>query len=177
MRSLGCAFFVLYRETVNKSAVETNATETAVSNYVLEEEIMENNNQGNKFQRLFNFNNVGAKIKSFTKWYCWVSIIIIWVAAVIGFFAGFADDDTIFITFISIVAAAVMPFIIWVSSWMMYGFGELIERAINIDLNTRGESAKSETQAKIDDERIQKLERLRSQGLITEEEYQQALNK
>ena len=138
---------------------------------------MENNNPENKFQRLFNFNNVGTKIKSFTKWYCWVSIIISWVAAVIGFFAGFADDDTIFITLISIVAAAVMPFIIWVSSWMMYGFGELIERAINIDRNTRGESAKSETQAKIDDERIQKLERLRSEGLITEEEYQQALNK
>ena len=132
----------------------------------------------NKLQQTFNFENIGRKIKNFTKWYCWVSIIISWVAAVICFFAGLSDDDVIFLTFIGIVGAIVFPLIIWVSSWAMYAFGELVERTASIDrkMNTTSE-IKSDTQIKIDSERIAKLEKLRAEGFITEEEYTEALQK
>ncbi|MBO5746926.1 MAG: hypothetical protein J6S13_07535 [Clostridia bacterium] len=90
------------------------------------------NKQENAFQRRFNFDNVGTKIKSFTKWYCWVSIIVIWVASIICFFAGFADDDTVFLSLVAIIAAVIMPFIIWVNSWMMYALGELVESNMEI---------------------------------------------
>lgn len=64
------------------------------------------------------------------------------------------------------------PVIAWVSSWLLYGFGELIDKTCEIEYNTRGSMRKSEAQARVDEERISKIERLRSQGLITEEEYQ-----
>lgn len=84
-----------------------------------------------KFKKFFNFDNVGGKIKNLVKWYCWISIIVIWIGAAITFLVSLGDDDTIIFALIALTAAAVMPFSIWVSSWFMYGFGELIE-------NTRG---------------------------------------
>lgn len=132
----------------------------------------------NKFQRFFNFENIGTKIKNFTKWYCWVSIVLIWIASAVMFLVGCSDDwlAEIYIP-ISLVSALVMPWVIWLSSWMVYAFGELVEKTTSIDrkiANVNGE-VKSETQAKIDNERIAKLEKLRADGFITEEEYQQAL--
>lgn len=132
----------------------------------------------NKFQKLFNFDNIGTKIKNFTKWYCWVSIVLIWIASAVMFLVGCSDDwlAEIYIP-ISLVSALVMPWVIWLSSWMVYAFGELVEKTTSIDrkiANVNGE-VKSETQAKIDNERIAKLEKLRADGFITEEEYQQAL--
>ena len=137
------------------------------------------NNQGNKFQRLFNFDNIGTKIKNFTKWYCWVSIIIVWVACAVCFIAGCTDDDLAFLIVIAFVGAALLPFLTWISSWMMYAVGELVEKTSSIERNTHGANGeiKSETQIAIDNERLQKLESLRAKGLITEEEYQQALQK
>ena len=69
------------------------------------------------------------------------------------------------------------PFVAWVFSWLLYGYGELIEKTCEIARNTQGGERKSEAQSKVDSERINKIERLRSQGLITEEEYQQAISK
>lgn len=132
----------------------------------------------NKFQRFFNFENIGTKIKNFTKWYCWVSIVLIWISAAIIFLAGCTDDDlAVMLIPLALGCAAIMPFVIWVSCWVMYAFGELIEKAVSIDrkiANGNGE-IKSETQIKIDNERVAKLENLRANGFITEEEYQQAL--
>lgn len=143
------------------------------------------NKQENAFQRRFNFDNVGTKIKNFTKWYCWVSIIVIWVASAICLFVGFADDTTLFLSLIAAVAAIIMPFIIWISSWVMYAFGELVEKTVAIECNAHGdvpvfekhEDVNPENQNTNRNERRENLERLRAQGLITEEEFQHALNK
>ena len=69
------------------------------------------------------------------------------------------------------------PVIAWVASWVLYGFGELIAKATDIANNTRGEAKKSQTQIKHDTSRIEVIENLRAQGLITEAEYQQAIAK
>ena len=56
-------------------------------------------------------------------------------------------------------------------------FGELIAKTCDIANNTRGEVKKSIAQTKVDLSRIEVLENLRAQGLISEAEYQQAISK
>ena len=147
-----------------------------------------------KLSEIFNFDNIGQKIKDLTKWSCWITILLIWIAAPIVFIiliSGYSSD----LWWIPIVAAIVAPFLIWIGCWKIYAYGELVDKASEIEYNTRVGERKSEVQAavdsketnkskdsksinkKVDSERSQKLEKLRSQGIITEAEYQQAISK
>ena len=53
----------------------------------------------------------------------------------------------------------------------------MIDRAVKIEQNTRKDDRPSDVQAKIETKRIKEIEKLRYQGLITEEEYQNAVKK
>ena len=117
------------------------------------------------------YNNIGGKIKILAL----VMAIIQAAGSVIAGIALMADDDDLIP--VGLLLWIVGPLFAWVSSWLLYGFGELIAKVTAIELNTRGGERKSEAQAKVDSERINKIEKLRSQGLITEEEYQQAISK
>ena len=68
------------------------------------------------------------------------------------------------------------PVVAWVSSWLLYGFGEIIDRLCAIDRNTRDE-VKSNAQTKYEDEKISRLERLRKKNLISEDEYRKECKK
>ena len=117
------------------------------------------------------YDNIGGKIKGLAK----ASFIISTIAEVItGFVYCSIDEDLILYGLLFMFVA---PIISWVSSWVLYGFGELIDTACEIEQNTRGGAKKQEAQPKVDPERISKIEMLRSQGLITEDEYQQAISK
>ena len=117
------------------------------------------------------YDNIGGKIKGLAK-----AIFII--GAVVSFIAGivlmFVNDNLIFvgvlIWFIGIIVS-------WVSSWVLYGFGEIIDKISDIERNTQGGEMRSKAQSRVDSERIDKIEKLRSQGLITEEEYKKAIAK
>lgn len=122
------------------------------------------------------FDNIGKKIKSLASILCWVGIIAYVIAAIIMIAIG-VDEYEDGLTVFGVILLFVGPLMSWVSSFFMYGFGELIDKACDIERNTRGGERKSVAQAKVETERIEKLERLRSQDLITEEEYQQALAK
>lgn len=117
------------------------------------------------------YDNIGGKIKGLAK----ASFII---ESIAGFFYGITlmteDEDLIFL---GILLWIFVPIIAYVMSWVLYGFGELIEKTCEIEYNTRVRTKKSDVQDKIDSERIRKIERLRSKGLITEEEYQQVMSK
>ena len=78
---------------------------------------------------------------------------------------------------LSLLFALAGVIVAWISACFLYGFGEIIDKLCDIERNTRGGERKSEAQSKVDSERINKIEKLRSQGLITEEEYQQAISK
>ena len=135
---------------------------------------MENENFVNRA-----FNDCSEKIKKLAKILFCIDLVAGVITAIV-MFAEASDtwgDGTLY-TVLGFASLVVIPLLTWVSCIFLYGFGELIEKANSIDrkMNTSG-NAKSETQAKIDNERIANLERLRSQGLITEEEYQTALNK
>jgi len=117
------------------------------------------------------YDNIGGKIKGLAK----ASFIVAAIAEVITGIALMATDEDLI--GYGLLVMFVGPIVAWVSSWLLYGFGELIDKASDIERNTRGGERKSEAQAKVDSERVNKIEKLRSQGLITEEEYQQAISK
>ena len=125
--------------------------------------------------KMFNFDNIGAKIKNTTKWVCWISIILIWIASSIAFI-GLAFDFW-YICWIPVLAALVLPVILWIFCWFVYAFGELVDKTCAIERNTRGEVIDSPVQPAPDSERLQKLQSLLAQNLITEEEYQRAVSK
>lgn len=114
------------------------------------------------------FDNIGGKIKGLAKVLFWLEAI----AAVIVGIVLVEDTDGL-----SLLFAIAGVLVAWISAWFLYGFGEIIDKLCDIERNTRDGERKSEAQSKIDSERISKIEKLRSQGLITEEEYQQAISR
>lgn len=69
------------------------------------------------------FENIGGKIKGFTKFVCWVGII----GSVIIGLTFFSSKYTI-VTGLLIMAVGSLAS--WIGSFIMYGFGELVESAM-----------------------------------------------
>lgn len=114
------------------------------------------------------FENIGGKIKGLAKIVFLLEII---AAVIVGLVLVDGTEG------LSLLYAIAGVLVAWVSVWFLYGFGEIIDKLCDIERNTRGGERKSEAQSKVDFEKINKIEKLRSQGLITEEEYQQAISK
>lgn len=77
------------------------------------------------------YDNIGEKIKSLAKASFIVEAI---VAAIVGIALLASDEDLIFT---GLLVLLVGPIIAWVSSWLLYGFGELINNVCKIAANTR----------------------------------------
>ena len=122
------------------------------------------------------YSNIGGKIKG-------LAIAIFIIEAIISVFSAFGmaifamGEGELGVFLLSFLVLILGPIIAWVSSWLLYGFGELIAKTCDIANNTRGEVKKSIAQTKVDLSRIEVLENLRAQGLISEAEYQQAIAK
>ena len=69
------------------------------------------------------FNNIGGKIKALASLFTWIGIII---SLVIGLLFIFADSNGVVIGILIIVIGSLMS---WISSWLLYGFGDLIENS------------------------------------------------
>ena len=113
------------------------------------------------------YDNISKKLKDLAKAVFLIGVI---VSVIAGISMIDSDDDLIFGGFLVMLLGSVVS---WASSWFIYGFGELIEKVTNIERYKCGGSAKSGSVS----ERVNELARLRSQGLITEEEYQNAMLK
>lgn len=132
------------------------------------------------------FNNIGRKIKTLAQVICWVGIIASIVAAIVVLSTRPRNDE--WLALLILVGGSLFS---WIGSFFTYGFGELIEKTTAIERNTRGGVQNNTSNAVVespyagvqqaevspvaDTKRLEKLERLRAQGLITEEEYQQAI--
>ena len=155
-----------------------------------------------KIQEIFNVDNIGAKIKNLAKWSCWITILLIWIAAPIAFIV-LISEGSVFVL-VPLIAALGAPVLVWVGSWAMYAFGEFIERTCDNEDNTRlilemltednddsdyapteeadeddFDEPQEDTSTYIKKEREQKIARiteLRKKGLISEELYQKAIN-
>ena len=86
-----------------------------------------------KLKETFNFDNIGEKIKGFAKWSCWISIILLWIAAAILFIVCLFDDSSIRYCWIPMLAAVLGPIGIWLSYWLLYAIGEMVSRQISVD--------------------------------------------
>ena len=80
-----------------------------------------------KISKIFNFDNIGGKIKNLAKWSCWITILLIWIAAPIAFIGLISDEWTAYLFWIPLVAAGVGSILVWIGSWTMYAFGEYVE--------------------------------------------------
>ena len=127
------------------------------------------------------FSNIGKKIKTLAK----VIFVILLIALPILGIVSIVDGDVLYGCIMLILG----PVIAWIASWFLYGFGELIDKVSDIEYNTRGERtvheiktkgiSQSPSQSKMseDNSKISKIEKLREKYLITEEEYQQLVEK
>ena len=117
------------------------------------------------------FENIGGKTKSLAKIVCWLGII---GSVIGGFVYVYINNDGVLFLFI----AGGGSLISWLSSFFVYGFGELIDSVQSLDKKIRSEIAipknNNDSQFK---QSIRILGDLRNKGLITEEEYQIRLYK
>ncbi len=81
-------------------------------------------------QEVFNFDDIGSKIKSFAKWACWIEIVLVWIGCAIGLIASIGIGDAAWLIFV--LAAVVAPFLVWVGYWILYAVGEMADAATKI---------------------------------------------
>ena len=82
-----------------------------------------------KISEIFNFDNIGRKIKNLAKWSCWFAILLVWIAVpilIIGTLASGVEKPGLIIVAL-LASAIVVPIIIWISCWAIYAFGEFVE--------------------------------------------------
>ena len=127
------------------------------------------------------YDNISKKIMLLAK----ITFIVGAVFSVIlgfGLIIAFPDDGVGAI--VGIFVMLLGGFLSWVSSWGLYGFGELIDKTCNIERNilrVEGTTAQTtemlNTKDKAEAKRIAKIQKLYFKGLITEEEYNRILSK
>ena len=90
------------------------------------------------------FDNIGRKIKTLAQAVCWIGIVC---SVISGIVTISIDDDLAFLGIIIIVIGSLIS---WVSSFTLYGFGQLIENTDQLVLNAeKPYSNKKATQTNI----------------------------
>ena len=109
---------------------------------------------------------MGSRLKNIAKRIVNIGMIVIVFAGAVLLYIG-VDYDIGSLIVGGIVLLTACPALAWVLSWILRGLGELIDKMSEIAQNTQG-GEKIETYC----ERLNKIENLRAQGIITQEEYQ-----
>ena len=89
---------------------------------------------------MFNYENIGDKIKGLAQ----MAFVVEAIAAVITGIALMASDEDLILYGLLVLIAG--PIIAWVSSWLLYGFGQLIE---NSDIIAEEYNRKNEKHEKV----------------------------
>ena len=92
---------------------------------------------------MFNYENIGNKIKGLAKATFIVEAIAAVIAGIVLMTTGGPDDEVILYGWLVLIAG---PIIAWVSSWLLYGFGQLIE---NSDIIAEEYNRKNEKHEKV----------------------------
>ncbi len=77
------------------------------------------------------YGNIGEKIKSLAKAAFLIGSI---VPVILGIAIMTSDEEFVGFGFVVLILG---PFLAWVSTWLLYGFGELVERVCDIERNLR----------------------------------------
>lgn len=113
------------------------------------------------------FDNVGSKIKALASFFCWGGII----ASVIGGIIVITlDEDLVWAGLAVIIIGSLLS---WVSSFVLYGFGELVVNSAIIADKRADDSVQHPNTVALQDknEKIAALNNLKAKGLISEDEY------
>ena len=81
----------------------------------------------NFISKIFNFDDIGTKIKKLAKWSCWIEILLIWIFTPIALIILLSDSYTSYLWWVPILVAVFAPIIIWINAWVIYAFGEFVE--------------------------------------------------
>lgn len=90
------------------------------------------------------YDNIGGKIKSLAKTIFVLEVLAIVIIGFVAMAQSEGDGETAQIAFIIMLVAFIVA---WISSWFLYGFGEIIEKLCQIEQNTRNSGNKSEAQS------------------------------
>lgn len=85
------------------------------------------------------FTNIGSKIKTFSVVICWIGIafsILIGLILMIAMMS--VPEGGIIGILVGIPVAIVGSLFSWIGSFVLYGYGELIEKVAQIEENTHG---------------------------------------
>lgn len=116
------------------------------------------------------FNDIGRKIKLLASIVAWGGIIGSIISG-IGTFVSLNDNYmTEDFAFVGIIVAIVGAISSWIGSFVLYGFGELIDQTTQINSTLGGVQDEGTKSAK-----IEKLKEWKTKGLITEDEYLEKL--
>ena len=115
------------------------------------------------------YEKIGSKIKILAK-------VMFFIGSFGSIMAGVAfmidKNEFNFIGIIILVAGIILSL---VTTWLLYGFGELIEKTSFIAMNVYSSKNQKKENINIDCNRINEFEKLRFNGLISEEEFQKIL--
>ncbi len=84
------------------------------------------------------FANIGKKIKLTAKIACWITMATSFIGGISWFIYNCVEGEDELIL-VSLIVPIVAPFLCWIGSFVMYGFGELIEKSTEIAENTKNE--------------------------------------
>lgn len=89
------------------------------------------------------YENIGKKLKGLA---IAVFIIMLILSIVGGAIIIIVDDDLVAV---GIVVMLVMPLVAWISSWFLYGFGELVDKVCDIEERNRRQEQDAVQQQKL----------------------------
>ena len=115
------------------------------------------------------FDNIGAKIKRLAKILCWVGIAASFILAITMFVRaeeGRYSTEGLY-TGLGLAFLLIGPFVSWISSFFIYGFGELIETNCELARNTKSICAEYAEK---------RIEQEYRSGKISEEDYNRKRN-
>ncbi|MEG2687360.1 MAG: hypothetical protein RR954_09640 [Christensenellaceae bacterium] len=120
------------------------------------------------------YNNIGSKNKILAQVIAWIGIIGSVITGFILIAQGMNNHrggETLVGIGVGVLIGG--SFLSWVASWFMFGFGELIEKATEIAINTaKGTSSRPLTSKMENDEKMKTLISWKESNLISEEEFE-----
>lgn len=119
------------------------------------------------------FDNIGKKIKALAQVVCWIGIIGGVILGLILLIAAGGRDSALTVAIIILIAS---PLVSWISSFVLYGYGELIDKTADIAEYTRKFSISTGNKT-ANNGKVDELKKLLAQGLITQEEYDSRISK
>ena len=119
---------------------------------------------------MFSYDNIGGKIKGWAKWIFAIEAI---AAVISGFVLMAQDEDMILIGLLVVVFG---PIVAWVSSWLLYGYGQLIENSdiIAEEYNRKNEKHEKDvakSNAKKEAQRREKVKVTIANPNVADDEY------